>query len=471
LITADQWSGRLLGAAGHPCIMTTTLDKLAGNGVRYTRAYSATPMCIPARRALMTGATAQTHGDRVFDETLPMPGLPTLARTFFDAGYQTYAVGKVHVYPQRDRIGFGDVILNEEGRHHLGMGADDYELFLAAQGYAGQEYGHGMGTNDYVTRPWHLPEALHHTNWTTQQMSLAIKRRDPARPAFWYLSYNFPHPPVVPLAAYLGLYDDVEIPRPVMGEWAQAFEALPYVLKKKFDIWPGFSRAELKRARQGFYAQCTHIDHQLRLIIGILQEEGLLDNTILCFTSDHGDMLGDHGLFAKSLFYEESTHIPMILIPTADYRHLGHHQVDDRLVELRDVMPTLLEMAGVPVPGTVEGLSLLSGQRRDHLYGEAFEGVGATRMILDERYKLIYYAAGNRCHLFDLQSDPDELHDLAGDAAHAEVQARLTAQLVEHLYGSDVDWIADGRLVGLPAPPYTPGPDRGLIAQRGLRFM
>ena len=97
LICVEHWSGRLLGTAGHPCVMTPTIDQLAANGVRYTNAYSAVPVCIAARRALMTGTTPQTHGDRCFNETLEMPDFPTLAQTFYDAGYQTYAVGKLHV--------------------------------------------------------------------------------------------------------------------------------------------------------------------------------------------------------------------------------------------------------------------------------------------------------------------------------------------------------------------------------------
>jgi len=109
LICVDHWPGNLLGSARHPCVMTPTLDQLAANGVRFSNAYSTTPVCIAARRGLMTGMTARSHGDRSFNESLPMPDVPTLAGTFSDAGYQTYAVGKLHVYPQRDRIGFGDV--------------------------------------------------------------------------------------------------------------------------------------------------------------------------------------------------------------------------------------------------------------------------------------------------------------------------------------------------------------------------
>ena len=160
LICVDHWFGDLVGALGHPTVLTPTLDQLIGNGVAYTNAYTTTPSCIPARRELMTGAFSRTHGDRVFNETLPMPNLPTMAQTFRDNGYQAYAVGKLHVYPQRDRIGFDDVLVLEEGRHQFGMSKDDYELFLQEQGFSGEEYGHGMSNNDYTVRPWHLPQHL-----------------------------------------------------------------------------------------------------------------------------------------------------------------------------------------------------------------------------------------------------------------------------------------------------------------------
>ena len=135
LIMADQWPGRFLGSAGHPVVQTPTIDALARNGVRFPRAYSECPICIPARRTLMTGTTTRTHGDRVFGTVNRMPALPSLAQTFRDAGYQAHAVGKLHVYPPRNRIGFDDVILAEEGRPHLGS-VDDYDMFLADRGFA-----------------------------------------------------------------------------------------------------------------------------------------------------------------------------------------------------------------------------------------------------------------------------------------------------------------------------------------------
>ena len=167
--------------------MTPTIAQMARNGVHFTRAYSACPVCIPARRTLLTGQTSRTHGDRVFNEYLEMPDpstVPTLPQTLGEAGYQAHAVGKLHVYPQRDRVGFDEVILNEEGRHHLAELTDDWELYLADQGYPGQEHAAGLCSSDYLTRAWHLPEHCHPTNWAAAQMCRTICRRDPRKPAF-----------------------------------------------------------------------------------------------------------------------------------------------------------------------------------------------------------------------------------------------------------------------------------------------
>jgi len=471
LICVDHWPGPLMGAAGHDRIQTPTLDQLAANGVLFTQAYSSTPTCIPARRALMTGTTARTHGDRCFKERLEMdPALPTMPQAFRDAGYQAYAVGKLHVYPQRSRIGFDDVILNEEGRHHLDGVVDDFELFLKHSGLSGQELTHAMGNNAYHTRPWHLDEFYHPTNWTVREMCRVIQRRDPTRPGFWYCSFITPHPPITPPRDYFDMYRDLGVDEPFVGDWAKDFDELPYALKAHRDKIGELSRTEIIRARMGFYAQCTYIDHQMRLVIGALREEGLLDNTIIMFVGDHGDMLGNHDLLCKPPMYEWSAKIPMILMPTAGYDRIGHHQTDDRLVELRDVMPTLLDLCGIPIPETVEGHSLATDRSRDHLYCEHYENDSAMRMIRAGAYKLIWYPVGNRFQLFDLADDPHEMRDLAGDPTHADARKHLTDLLAGELHGDDLDkWVRGGELVGAADKQFTPSPNRGLRSQRGWR--
>ena len=189
-------------------------------------------------------------------------------------------------------------------------GTDDYETYLADQGVPGRQFLHGMGNNAYVNRPWHRDEAHHVTNWATREMVRLIKRRDPSRPGFWYLSYNHPHPPLVPLRDYVDMYRDRPIDIPGMGEWAQDPALLPHYLRPNRAAGEQMSDYDVRTARRAFYALCTQIDHQLRVVIGTLREEGLLEDTIILFTSDHGDMLGKHGLWAKRMFYEESAQVP-----------------------------------------------------------------------------------------------------------------------------------------------------------------
>ena len=470
LISTDHWPASLMGCAGHPAIQTPTLDQIAANGIRFTNAYAECPVCIPARRTLMTGTPPRTHGDRLFQETLPMPNLPTMAQTFRNAGYQAYAVGKLHVYPQRNRIGFDDVILDEEGRQIYGV-IDDYELFLGDQGHTGRYFEHGMSNNEYAYRPWFLPEETHATNWAANQMCRVIKRKDPERPAFWYLSFRHPHPPLLPLTSYLNLYRDmgVEIDMPFMGEWVHD-PARCFSLQMHCARGEQYTPAQIRGARLAFYALCTHIDHQLRVVIGTLREEELLDNTIICFTSDHGDMLGNHSMWAKRLFYENSANIPLLLVGATGDERIGHHQVDNRLVGWQDIMPTLLDLAGIDIPDTVEGISMVGQRQRDWFYGEIDEGPRATRMIRHGRYKLIYYSAGNHRQLFDLEADPRELVNLAASAAHADVLEQLTNILISQLYGGDEAWVQNGQLVGLPDHTYAPGPNRGLSSQRGAHW-
>ena len=470
LISTDHWPASLLGCAGHPAIQTPTLDQLAANGTRFPNTYSECPVCIPARRTLMTGTTPRTHGDRVFNETMPMPDLPTMADTFRKAGYQAYAVGKLHVYPQRDRIGFDDVILDEEGRQIYGV-VDDYELFLGDQGFAGRYFEHGMSNNEYSYRPWFLPEETHPTNWAANQMCRLIKRRDPNKPSFWYLSFRHPHPPLLPLQSYLDLYRDmqVEIDMPYVGDWTRDEDPC-FSMQVDFERSGRFTPEQIRGARLAFYALCTHIDHQLRVVIGTLREEGLLDDTIVCFTSDHGDMLGNHNMWAKRLFFEDSARVPLLVMGRKGDRRVSHHRVDKRLAGWRDIMPTLLDLADIDIPNTVEGHSLFAESKRSYLYGEVDEGLRATRMIREDRFKLVYYATGNRRLLFDLEEDPQELSDLSGSPEHAKTLQRLTDLLIGELYGDDLEWVVDGELAGRPNRSYKPGPNRGLTSQRGAHW-
>jgi arylsulfatase len=471
LVTVDQWPGPLLGIDGQEDMDTPTLNQFARCGVRFGNAVSECPICIPARRSLMTGTSARVHGDRHFQPSLTRPETPLLADVFRDDGYQTGAVGKLHVYPPRDRMGFEDVQSLEEGRGQLG-GPDDWEIWLADRGFAGQAYTHGMSNNDYQFCPWHLPEQCHPTVWATQQMCRMIQRRDPTRPAFWHLSHVAPHPPIVPPQSMLSHYAMRDVEPPFMGSWADDEDALPVALRHVREYWEALSPTRLQEMKRAFYAQCTYIDHQLRVVIGTLRESLLLDNTIILVTSDHGDMLGDHGLYAKRLMYRKSVNVPMILMGVKNEPRITPGNRDMRLAGMQDVMPTLLDLAGIPVPDSCTGLSLVGDEKHDTMYCEALENYCATRMITDGRWKLIWYPAGNHIQLFNIESDPNELTDLAADPASASTRDRLTTALVNELYGDDLNWIEGNKLIGFETEMGTSrNPfvhDRGLMGQRGL---
>jgi arylsulfatase A-like enzyme len=181
-------------------------------------------------------------------------------------------------------------------------------------------------------------------------------------------------------------------------------------------------------------------------------------------------MLGNHGLWAKRLFYEDSARVPMILVGTEGDSRVQFGTTDDRLVGLQDVMPTLLDLASVAIPDSVDGLSMVGDRKRECLYGEYGEQEEATRMIHDGSYKLIYYAAGNRLQLFDLNNDPQELDDLSNSTDHSTVRDELVGRLISQLYGSDADFLRDGKLVGLPENAVPESPNRGLSLQRGSHW-
>jgi len=463
-IQTDQWSGRFLGFSGHPVIMTPTIDQIARDGIVFDRCYSTCPVCIPARRSLMTGTYPKTHGDRVYSDRMRMPQMTTLAQAFRDSGYQAVAVGKLHVYPQRSRIGFDEVILQEEGRYEFGE-LDDYQLWLGEHGYTGLEFMHGMGNNTYYTCPWPLSEQAHPTCWTTMQAVRQIRRKDPDRPAFFYVSYQFPHPPLVPLASYLDMYDLNEIDDCVHGDWLDD----SFIMRSMCAWAEHYSEKEIKMAKRAYYAQCTLIDHQIRLLIGTLRECSLLNDTVIVFTSDHGDMLFDHGMCAKRSFYENSVNVPLIFSGKPVEQAAG--RTDHRTACLEDVMPTLLSLCGIDIPDTVEGMNLFADQKREYLFGEISEGKKATRMVHDGRYKLIYYPYGNVVQLFDELNDREECRNLAYLSEYSEVKERLLQVMIKNLHGEeDLSWIKAGKLVGVTPPEYREEPQYDLINQRGLHW-
>src|SRR5258705_2146400 len=167
---------------------------------------------------------------------------------------------------------------------------------------------------------------------------------------------------------------------PVVASWVYD-KAAPYAVQGAAYKGSKLSKQQALEVRRAFYALCTHIDHQIRVLIGTLREEGILSNTIICFTSDHGDMLGNHDMWAKRMLYEPSANVPMILVGAAGDARVPEGTVDNRVVGWQDIMPTLLDLCHIATPKTVEAMSMVGSKRRDSLYCDVGEDLHASRMV------------------------------------------------------------------------------------------
>lgn len=428
MITTDQMRGDLLGCAGHPVIRTPHIDFLAKRGMRFTQAYSTTPVCIPARASIMTGLEGHTLGITSYREGFELPTDRSLPQLLREGGYETRAVGKMHVYPERRHYGFDSMLLCEEGRE-LGAGSDrkrgydDYEQWLAEQGYPGQAFAHGISSNGYcAVTPWHLPDELHPTEWIADQSCKVIKRRDWTRPLFLWSSFTAPHPPLTPLMRDLYMYEKDDMPEPAIGDWA---DNQPLFHQRNVAMFGGLSDRQAEWARRSFYAMITHVDRALNRIIGTLREEGMLENTWFIFASDHGDNMGDHHLWFKSNFTKGACNIPLIITPPVR-GNLDQVMGEDWLpginrspVGLQDLLPTCLGIAGVPIPEGLDGRSLLplveqrTERVREAILGEF--GIAGQRslMLTDGRWKYIWFEEDGAELLFHIEEDPNELNNLA----------------------------------------------------------
>lgn len=468
LINVDQWRGDCLSIGGHPVVETPYLDQLATEGARFTRAYSATPTCIPARAALHTGLSQRTHGRVGYRDGVPWNYQTTLAGEFTRHGYQTQAVGKMHVYPERSQMGFQNVILHD-GFLHFGRQrernldlTDDYLPWLRNRlGREADHFDHGINCNSQVARPWDKPEDTHPTNWVASQSIDFLRRRDPRKAFFLYVSFHRPHPPYDPPAWAFEQYVNREMPQPPIGDWVDYLA--PFDDSERADPQRGrLNAARLQRARAGYYGHITHIDHQINRFVESLHEYGVRDNSYICFVSDHGEQLGDHHLFRKTTPYQGSAHVPLLLHAPKD-SGIERGCVRDEVVELRDIMPTLLDCAGLPIPDSIEGRSFLpiarnedNGNRawRKYLHGEHTGFGGSIQWCTDGHQKYVWFSKDGHEQLFDLDNDPQEKHDLARESNHQAHLSHWRERLIAELTDREEGFVDDGDLI--PGQPVSP---------------
>lgn len=460
----DQLRGDCLGYAGHPDVKTPYLDTLASTGVMFSRAYSACPSCIAARAALHTGMAQNHHGRVGYKDGVSWNYEHTMAGELSKAGYYTQCVGKMHVHPLRNYLGFHNVELHDG---YLGAArssslpwqesqlvADDYFYWLKQElGVTADVTDTGIECNSFISRPWMHEEKYHPTNWVTERSIDFLRRRDPGKPFFLMASYLRPHPPFDAPQHYFNLYSNKELHPPYIGTW----ETDEYLKRdgRLYDSKSGPIDPELIRQAQiGYYACITHLDHQIGRLILALKEYGVYDNSIILFTSDHGEELCDHHMFRKARPYEGSCHIPLIITAGKNVlTDIASSSICTDVAELRDIMPTLLDAAGAEIPDSVDGHSLLPLVRepekslRSWLHGEHSFDEFSNHWIVTEKEKYIWHSWTGTEQYFNLADDPHELTDLADDPSCQDRIQELRGCLIESLKGRPEGYTDGNRLI------------------------
>jgi arylsulfatase A-like enzyme len=438
LITSDQHRADTLGCAAHPCVRTPHLDQLAYEGVRFDKAYVDCPICIPARTTLITGIQSHVYGMPSYapNYRIERPREGFLGSLLTQAGYQTQLIGKTHWHtPGSFRAGFENIIglgqLNKQRTRETKRGANL----------------HGLGANELSPSDSLLPPHLHASDWIVDRCVEVLETREQEQPLFLWASFIAPHPPLCIHEPYYSMYDHSAIPEAVMPSWIDEPDCplAQYEHRWAWNSGP-LSPDELRKARAVYYGLVTNLDHQLGRLFGTMMKQGMWDDTLVIYSSDHGEMLGDLGDVGKMSFYEASARVPFIVRPPLEWQ-TEPGRVQKSLIEWADVLPTLCEVARVEAPGDVTGRSILPLVRgeaeriRDTLHGQ----IDNSHMMHDGRYKYLYGAADGSEQLFDTDQDPHDEHPLHD----AERMAALREAFAAHLRDEGHAHWQDGQVLNL----------------------
>ncbi len=457
LIMPDQMRGDCLSLAHHPVLLTPNIDEIGGQGAFFTHAYTTCASCIPARRSLLTGQYPATNGMVGYQESVPIER-PTLTEHLRDAGYATAIAGRyMHQSPYKEPYGFETRLLGSTYKLD-----DAYAQMLdAAVPELGGIRGLGLSFNGWQARPWPLADHLHPTHWTAQQARYIIASHAGERPLFLATSFYAPHPPLCPPAFYMERYLRQALPPAAIGDWAIP----PTAGGRGAGVdahHVHLSGEALQSAQAGYFGLINHIDDQLYWLIQEFktQSREMSRPWVIIFTSDHGEMLGDHYYFRKCEPYEGASHIPFLIQASTEMGGVPG-LICDAPVCLEDLMPTLLAMSGQTIPDGVDGENLLPVLRgeadvsRPWLHGEhapCYSERQAYHFLTDGRRKYIWRPLDGTEQFFDLETDPRELRDLAADREYAGALAAWRQRLVGHLQDRPEGFSDGDRLI--PRRPY-----------------
>ena len=466
-ICTDQHRYDALGCYGNPHIQTPTIDGLARDGVLFERCYVQNPVCAPSRASLMTGQYPRTHGLWGNGVALP-PHQPLLTRALADGGYDCANIGKLHLaacFGGRTEARLDDGFRVFAWAHDPSHGSPEnaYHRWLERQHPVlyetalkhGKRRGHDPAAFDT------MPTEAHYSRWASETARDFLRaERDPEKPFFLWVNFFDPHHPFVAPQEYLDRYDPTTLPDPI-GAAGELATKPPVQSEASAKSYAGHARGfatyapeEIKRTIAAYYAMVSLIDDETKRILTTLDELGLAEDTIVVFTSDHGEMLGDHQLLLKGpLLYEGAVRVPLIL------RWPGRLPAGVRrteLVQWIDLCPTFLALAGLPPLLASQGLDLLPLARGDadaprrgwalceyHDSGHPYDPPVHLTMLRRGDHKLVVQhgpPATERPRtgeLYDLAADPRELRNLWDDPAAAEMRIELERFLLDVLVATE----------------------------------
>lgn len=449
-VMTDQQRHDTIGAAGFEHMITPNLDRMVREGTCFTHMFATSPSCAPSRASVFTGLYPHTNGVYRNDERWTH----TWVRQMAQAGYRCVNVGKMHTSPFEDSFGFHErhVVENKDrASSRLPFYLDNWDKALWARGYEKPSRVTHRRMADYRERlgayTWDLPAELHPDNFVPQMAMMWLDLYRGESPFFLQIGIPGPHPPYDPTQDFLDLYADRELPEPIRDRAAMDAEPAPMKqLREQHQTVDHDSVVHLaeptseqtRRQRQHYFANVSMIDAQMGKLIETLQRNGQLDNTIIIYTSDHGDSLNDHGHSQKWSMYEQSVRVPGIVWSPG--RVQAGRTVDD-LVSLFDLGPTVLDLAGVEKPRWMEAQSLvgyLDGgdvMPRDYVYSEhagdrILEGTQFMTMIRSAHWKLVHFIDCDEGQLFDMREDAREVHNLWDDPALQAIKQQLLNEML-----------------------------------------
>ena len=444
-ICTDQQRYDTIHALGQSLVNTPNIDALIESGVSCDQTYCQSPVCSPSRASFLTGRYPRTtrcrqNGQQIPDDERLLP------RLFADAGYVCGLSGKLHLsscengrVEQRIDDGYDEFYWSHHPQPDWPENA--YTQWLTSKGKTWDELYRSTGT-PYVKAG--VPAEYHQTTWCAE-MAIEFMQRHQGRP--WMFTFNCfdPHHAFDPPADYLAKYnpDDMPLPKYRPGEldnksvYQQLDHKYAHNNPNEYNV-EAMTDDDKRQITAAYFAMVELIDDQVGRMIQALRDTGQLENTIVIFMSDHGEMLGDHGIYLKGPhFYDEAVRVPLVFNWPGRFK--AGSRVDG-LVELVDIAPTLLECAGLDVPERIQGKSLVpiltgdadGSDHRDHVFSEYYNAWSHDHaygtMLRTRDKKIVIYHGIDQGELYDLATDPDEFDNLWGKPEHRELQLDMMKQ-------------------------------------------